>query len=268
MTTDAVQIRRLHDFNELADHCERFVKDLAAEFETRKNHGNQAGGHVESCKTCTTAGCCYQLVTVTIFEAIPIARKLRREGKSTVEFRRLLRTIGEEMENTPHDHWFDLSRPCVFLTPDKRCSIYEVRPAPCSTHSVVDLPSTYCSPPSRKLPILRVDDRFFSEIMLRANANLQKELGLPEAPVLMGTLPKMVAVVLEAMTQPWNQFVKIIWEKGQLTEEVLNRQVTKADLAWLDQQLRTEGIDVEGNFQSEGETGTGQSRAERKGDNR
>lgn len=267
MKNGEIQIKRLHDFNELADHCEQFMRDLAADFEARKNRGNELGGHVESCKTCTTAGCCYQLVTITIYEAIPIARKLRREGKSTVEYRQELRAIGEEMEGMPNDHWFNLLRPCVFLTPDKRCSIYEVRPAPCSTHAVVNSPSENCSPPFRRLPVLLVNNVQYSDVMLKANADLQRSFGLPEFPPLMGTFPKMLAVVLEAMTKPWDQFVQYIWEHGQLSKETLECQTSEEGMDFIMRQMELDE-DVKSAVQSAGSVGEGYERAKRKADDR
>lgn len=47
--------------------------------------------------------------------------------------------------------WKDLQRtPCIFLSTDKRCLIYEFRPLPCRTFGVTRIPTSYCPRPLAK----------------------------------------------------------------------------------------------------------------------
>jgi len=87
-----------------------------------------------SCDKCSTKtkGCCNLAVGTLLFEGLPVLRKLRKEGKDTPELRERLRTVGDTMEDMTQEEWFETRTPCVFLTDEQRCSIYNVRPSACS----------------------------------------------------------------------------------------------------------------------------------------
>lgn len=220
MASDS-QIRRLSDFNELVDSIEEATVSIDKSFERVRLHVIQNQKVEESCGSCTTAGCCYQSTSVALVDALPIARHLRRIGKSTVEYRAHLRKVGEEMESMSIGQWFDLARPCVFLTEDKKCSIYEHRPRACSGHFVIT-PSEHCSPPTRKnISTGQMPNQIVTEMMFQLEAAFQSQLGMIMSEPLGGALPKMVAVVLEAMTLPWSEFVAYLDKHARMSKEVV-----------------------------------------------
>lgn len=224
------KVKRLADFNDLADNLELVGRDIYEEFKVVRLEVLQRDGLTESCGSCTTAGCCYQSVSATLVDAIPIARRLRREGKSTEEFRTHLRDEGKAMESMSIGKWFNLARPCVFLTGDKRCSIYEYRPIACANHVVVSAPEN-CDPPSSEdKPVgLLTQDPINGKMFYALNL-VQQWLGISLDKPIMGPLPKMVAIVLEALLLPWEQFGPYIEKHGAFTRELINILVPDAEL--------------------------------------
>ncbi len=218
-----MSISGMNEFNELTDLLEKHSRDIDSLFQKfRLKVLQNSAGLEETCGTCTTAGCCYQSVSIPLFDAFPIARRLRREGKSTVEFRALLRKEGEEMESMDIGAWFDKKRPCLFLTDDKKCSVYEHRPRACANHFVVSPPAN-CSPPTNPdVTIGYIPQQPVTQESFRLEAALQTSLGISLDQPMGGSLPKMVAVVLEALTKPWDEFSSYIEEHSKMTEEMTN----------------------------------------------
>lgn len=153
---------------------------------------------VISCDTCTAAkGCCSLTVVAFFHEAIPIVDRLRREGRDTAELRATLSSAASEMESQSPDVY---RRPCAFLDPAERCTVYEQRPSECGM-AFVSSPASQCSDPAatsvEKFPApapyraMEIERAFESEARL-----------IPLKGPYLGTLPRMVLLCLEAWDRP------------------------------------------------------------------
>ncbi len=164
---------------------------------------------VVSCFDCTAPKACCSLITSAyLYEAVPIAARLIREGRDTPALREQLRTAAHLMETTPKAGY---QRPCVFLGADERCTIYEDRPSVCGTH-LVSSPPAACSDPAvtnvtklvgplqHTVPPL-LEEQFCSEAGLR-------RIDQPYR----GALPRIVLLCLEAW--PRRDYVTFLAERS------------------------------------------------------
>ena len=168
----------------------RSIQKLIAGTEARVGEYGKTKLRVASCFDCTAAkGCCSLRVGAYLHEAVPIALRLRREGRDTAELRAALATAADLME-TPGAY----RRPCVFLSEQERCTIYEHRPIECGTTFVFS-PATQCSEPDatvEKFPPELGDAPRNMERRFEREARLVQLQGL-----YMGVLPRMVLLCLE-----------------------------------------------------------------------
>lgn len=83
--------------------------------------------------------CCYQLVGVTVPEALAIASHLksRRSESQLVELVQRLGELSEKTQQLSAEARFSPEYPCAFLVAG-RCSIYEVRPLSCRGMNSLD----------------------------------------------------------------------------------------------------------------------------------
>lgn len=180
---------------------QRKVDDYVAEFERIR-------GEPISCHTCTTPGCCKQRVSVGLFEAIPIAVKLRDEGRDTPQLRKRLREDAAIQDAHSQASYFNVGRDCVFLQ-DGRCSIYEVRPSACRAYATFRPPAD-CQPPAdRPMEVLGMVPYVTQEAFEMATRT-HAALGIPDGPeiVHIDYLPRVVLrVLLSAGKKNWAQFV-------------------------------------------------------------
>jgi Fe-S-cluster containining protein len=152
-----------------------------------------------SCKGCTAVkGCCKISTFAYLHEAAPIAWRLIREARDTPQFRDQLREAAEAMEGTPRGEY---ERPCIFLSPGERCTIYEDRPVECGTHFVFS-PPELCSSTEPGVLVTKfpsgspqiqsgMDVAFVSAARLRVRPHSH-----------LGALPRMVLLCLEAWNRP------------------------------------------------------------------
>jgi len=161
---------------------------------------------VVSCHTCTAPkACCTLITSAFLHEAVPIAGRLRGEGRDTPELRARLRRSAEAMENsatTPYQ------APCVFLGADERCTIYEHRPSECGV-CLVYSPAEACSDPS----VTEVERFDAGRVMVGALGlaeQFRARMGLPPIAgrMYVGAMPRMVLVCL----QSWDRadYVKVL----------------------------------------------------------
>jgi Fe-S-cluster containining protein len=150
--------------------------------------------YVISCDTCTAEkACCSFVTTAYLYEALPIAARLVRERRDTPALRKRLRDAADAMESTrSHDY----RRPCVFLDPAQRCSIYEDRASVCGTHLVSSPPERCAQPDGRVEKILApLQDAAPPELAVV----LGECLGLEDIGLhYFGAMPRMVLLCLEA----------------------------------------------------------------------
>jgi Fe-S-cluster containining protein len=161
--------------------------ETAAQAEARRTM------RVISCHGCTAAkGCCTVTVLIWLYEAVPVADRLRREGRDTPELRERLRHAANRMEALPT---YQYRLPCVFLDERELCTVYDVRPADCGV-AFVSTPPANCS--DRDAPIEKFPSPV-SEAAARAEMVFEEKAGLKMFPGLyMGALPRMVLLCLQA----------------------------------------------------------------------
>lgn len=208
---------KVGDLDDLIDDVETLLKRMHNHVKhrikltiiqaTEKGYGTEEDQkHVRegvSCGTCTAnKACCTMSVSALLIEGLPIARYLIKAGRHETALSNELHTLGDAMEASGMDEWFDKQTPCVFLTEDQKCSIYPVRPSACR-HHVVFNPPERCSPPRGK-PTLQFGSE--KELTTAFNWNIevaQSFFGFQDPAqsgvMLCGSLPKVVARVLDAL---------------------------------------------------------------------
>lgn len=119
--------------------ADAFISD-----ELRK--AKNAGVGEEVCTGCEVASCCRQVVMCTWLDALPIALTMVGVRKNTPDFRRWLRTVGENQEqHLVEGEDEDRDFPCPFLRdgpllegsplpPTEKCIVHAVRPMICRTY--------------------------------------------------------------------------------------------------------------------------------------
>ncbi len=148
---------------------------------------------VVSCDTCTaTKSCCTLRTTAWLHEAVPIADRLRREGRDTPELREALRTSARLMDTLTSDSY---SRPCVFLDASERCTVYTDRPSVCGT-TFVATPPELCNTRGAQV---RKYVHPLGEASATAQTLFEQQLALPPVPgSYLRPLPRVVLLCLEA----------------------------------------------------------------------
>ncbi len=152
-----------------------------------------------SCVTCTaTKACCWLSIGIPFHEALPIADRLRRDGRDTPELRAALETSADRMEtHTPPDY-HERREPCVLLGADERCTVYDQRPRECGAAFVFSAPELCSDPDATEFATLLIPDGLL-EPLRRTEAAVETTLGLRRIDGLYwGALPRMVLLALEA----------------------------------------------------------------------
>ncbi|MBL8626945.1 MAG: YkgJ family cysteine cluster protein [Myxococcales bacterium] len=179
----------------LVDKTSGLTRELIADINTAAAEHARVTLAVVSCYTCDAPkACCSLLTSCYLYEAVPIAARLIREGRDTPELRAQLKQRAHAMETTPKK---DYKLPCLFLGERELCTIYEDRPSVCGSHLVTS-PASDCSDhttvkitklahPSQTTVPPQVDEVFRQEVGLR-----------PLGESYRGALPRMVLLCLEA----------------------------------------------------------------------
>lgn len=199
--------------------------DVAVENLVRRHH--KKNNEVPSCTTCTEPACCSLSTVVFFFEALPIARRLRREKRGTPSDRDRLYQAGALMESMDRASYFDRQIPCPMLA-EKRCSIYDLRPACCRSH-VVFTDSKACQPPTGQM-VASLNTTMLHVETIRTAVNIQDQLGIGRDPICAGSLPRMVAVALDFIraATPTDAFARLRREPFP-TVETFEVWVKRAD---------------------------------------
>jgi Fe-S-cluster containining protein len=158
--------------------------------------GEHARVHLKvvSCFDCTAPKACCSLKTKAfLHEAVAIAARLLRENRDTPELRQSLKEAAHYMETVPMKKH---ARPCLFLDPDERCTIYEDRPSVCGTH-FVSSPAIDCS--ARAANITKLSTPSSEELPAQLEEQFVMVTGLRRIDRhYSGALPRMVLIALEA----------------------------------------------------------------------
>jgi hypothetical protein len=186
----------------------------------------QTNARSVSCTTCTAAkACCSLSVGIPFHEALPVADRLRREGRDTAELRAALSAAADLMEtHTPPDYRA-LRRRCALQGLDDRCTVYDQRPRECGAAFVFS-PPELCSDldadgyETLLLPPELQDPLRTTEIAV------ERTLGLRRLDSLYaGALPRMVLLALEAWDR--DDFAEYLAEHVSAASERLDA-VTRA----------------------------------------
>lgn len=152
-----------------------------------------------SCVGCTaTKACCWLSVGMPFGEALPIADRLRREGRDTPELRAALAAAADLMETHTPPAYRALRRPCVLHGPDGRCTVYDQRPRECGTAFVFSAPELCSDLDAADLePLLLAEE--LRDPQRKTEDAVERALGLRRLDGLYwGALPRMVLLALEA----------------------------------------------------------------------
>ena len=155
---------------------------------------------VISCQTCTAPkGCCKLTVALLFHEVLPIADRLRRDGRDTPEMRAQLAASAELMESRSTQQYRELVRPCVFLDAAERCTVYEERPRECGAALVVSPPERCSDPNATDVETVPLPMEPVTRQLWTTEKLVEQSLGLPRLEGrYVGVLPRMVLLWLEA----------------------------------------------------------------------
>lgn len=195
---------------ELFDHIEHWLQSLNNVLADAIYRAASEQNRIASCPTCTTPGCCYNKVIVSLFEVFPLARHLLTNHLDTPELRAKLVSVGNEMESMSSAAWLDQARPCIFLAEDGRCSIYRFRPIRCRDYIVFSDPKQ-CQPPSGKQVQLLSQREIGEQTTLFAHRVHVQALELKETPmrVLSGAFPRLLGLFFEALNaEDFREFIR------------------------------------------------------------
>lgn len=163
---------------------------------------------VITCYGCDAAkACCSEPTSAYLYEAVPIAERLLRDGRDTPALRAELKQAAHAIETTRRGEYF---RPCVLLGPGERCTVYDVRPSVCGTH-LVETPPANCSKRNHELV-----GRIIGPLKDSRQPGLEQlftmTLGLrPLATGYLAAMPRMVLLCLEAW--PRRDYVTYLAER-------------------------------------------------------
>ncbi len=155
---------------------------------------------VISCHTCTAPkGCCKLTVAVLFHEVLPVADRLRRDGRDTPELRAQLAASAELMESRSTAEYRALVRPCVFLDAAERCTVYEERPRDCGAAFVFSPPANCSDPGATEVETVQPPADPVREQLWATEEVVEHALRLVRLKgPYMGVLPRMVLLWLEA----------------------------------------------------------------------
>ena len=160
-----------------------------------------------SCKK-GCAACCRMMTVTTFPEAVALASRYPKEVERALprlrEDHATMLDIGRAQAvpmNTPHmldpelhqrlcDAWWELQRPCPFLSDANECTVYEARPLACRTYYVRSDPSLCARVPAAGVEFLALSDEN-SPRAIGALADAQERAGLSQM-FMCGNLAEMV----------------------------------------------------------------------------
>lgn len=157
--------------------------DLARRFEATVRSPSVGRKRPTTCRP-GCASCCYHPILISLLEAIPLYRWLRREGLWTSRLRDELQRSADRQIGVAYEVWLLSLHPCPLLdTETNRCRAYEARPLLCRTYYATSDP-TFCHPhrlgPSTELLDRTDTARSFHEELGKKLTSLgSKFFGLP-----------------------------------------------------------------------------------------
>lgn len=137
---------------------QRLMFELRRMYAMLDVHAAKAAVDMKASCTKGCIGCCYQMATATIPEAMLIADALLKRADWLEQAKRLHEASLPFMEKYANrDEYFKKAIPCAFLDVEKReCTQYENRPAACRYYMVVT-PKEHCYPESEVKMVGAID---------------------------------------------------------------------------------------------------------------
>jgi len=157
--------------------------------------GRSKFGEEPACGRCTSPACCWQVVSVTLMEALPIARALRHLNQDTAKFLARLEDLGQWQRSMNAAAWFNMHEPCPFQDQQNRCMIYAQRPIACRQHFAWTPDPLYCrgdSPESVQARTLRLAVEMVIDTILLAEQSLRVSFGIHRESLPVNVLPTAV----------------------------------------------------------------------------
>lgn len=179
----------------LLDKASAATRAIIADFNRAAVEHTRVRLTVVTCYTCDAPkACCSEPMSAYLYEAVPIAARLIRDGRDTPELRAQLKAAAHAIETTRRGAY---SRPCVFLGGDDRCTIYEDWPSVCGNH-LVESPPAHCGQRDQAMiglisGLLQNQRQPDLEELFALTAGLRRI-----APRYLGAMPRMVLLCLEA----------------------------------------------------------------------
>lgn len=151
------------------------------------------------------AACCYIQVPVSLPEAVAIVEPLLKDRQAIGNLmNRCYKEIDRlEMDRVAH---FKAQVPCMFLSADKRCTVYERRPDGCRTHLVVSAPEN-CEAGADDTTVARLDTVSVTETVMGEALRALKQR---QIPLLIAPMPVAVLWAIKLLVEGEVAFRKAI----------------------------------------------------------
>lgn len=167
-------------------------------------------GHVTSCGGCKTAGCCYQLTTISFPEGLALADALLSDARHGYWRDLVPQLVRVAIEDTrpglTRSSRMRAAVPCALLDlsgPSARCVAYDSRPGCCRFHNAVT-PEVHCHPDAERLGLSTktgsIDLTEIEGALWEVTATMARDMGVgptDQAPVSLMTLACLM-IVLDA----------------------------------------------------------------------
>lgn len=163
-----------------------------------------------SCKP-GCAACCNHQVLVSLPEAVAMAEPLMENPQVLAQ---TIQRCHEQLkvQKLDRDAHFRQNIPCVFLTADKHCGIYERRPIACRNHVVVSPPEN-CAPSDEPKEVTRLNLSKVDNYMLEQSAWVSKQR---QIPILIAPIPVALLWAIRLLTEGENAFINALENEQDL----------------------------------------------------
>lgn len=151
---------------------------LSAMYVEMDRHAEEAGKRLKATCSKGCASCCHILALCTLAEALLIAEKLLMKPDWKAVLPKLREHALAAMNETTSSYAKKLI-PCAFLTPEKTCGIYDVRPSCCRYYMVASDPAK-CSALAVDKTVTIIDLSLLEMEVWALNAEVCKQAGLNE----------------------------------------------------------------------------------------
>lgn len=178
---------------------------LAVYRETEPRMAKLAEDVKSTCKQ-GCAACCNIQVYTSLPEAVAIVEPMMHDQRAVADLvqRCEAHLPVQKLDRTEH---FAQGVPCMFLTGDKLCGIYDRRPVSCRNHIVVSDPANCAYSPEGSKEVQRLNTERIDAFMLGESLRVSKQRQLP---VLLAPLPIALLWALRLLAEGEAAFVRAL----------------------------------------------------------